>query len=510
MTQKKSLSTTDPLILIGIFITAKFLLHLFTNTIYGFHRDELLYMALGDHLMWGFQEVPPSIAVFAKLSGFIFSDTLAGYRFFPAVTGAATVGLALLSVRILGGKQLAILITGITLLLSPLFLRMNTLFQPVTFDVFYWTLILWLVLRVVNASAKPSDWIWLGVAFGLGMLNKYSIPFIAIPVALGLILTPNRFLLKSRWPWISIGIALLVWLPNLIWQIKNQFPVFDHMAELRSNQLVHVSALDFISGQVLLSLFVGLLFIPGLIWLIRSKEFRILAWIYGFSLLLFVLLSGKSYYLAGIYPILIAAGGVWFESWTASGKKWKVSLFGLLCLLNLPLVPYGLPLLPVDTMKSYSAFMAENAAMTPPLVWEDDTVHDLPQDYADMFGWEEQVRSVTTVYYNLPDSIRNETVIMTSNYGQAGALAHFGEVYNLPYPVSIASSFYFFGPGNLPGKYIIAVGYDKEDIEHFFAEMELKRIHTSSVARESRVEIWLCKNPKVTLQEAWSGFRDDR
>ncbi len=511
MTSSRYLNLKDPRMLTGILVTFKLLIHLATNSIYGFHRDELLYMALGDHLMWGFQEVPPSIAVLAKLAGTVLGDSVSAYRLFPAMAGMATLLLACLAVIRFGGGYRAVLFTGIALLISPAFLRMNTLFQPVAFDVLYWTVLFYLAPAVAKKTPVPSDWLLLGLALGLGMLNKYAIVFAGIPLAAALLILPSRTVFLTRWPWISAGLALLIWAPNLIWQIRNQFPVVDHMAELRDSQLVHVSAADFILGQFELNLVAGLLFIPGIWFLVRNPETRIVVWMYGLSFLLFLLFSGKSYYLAGAYPVLFAAGGVWLEAKMAGRfGKWIPGAFALMVLLTLPLIPYGAPVLPVQTMKNYAGWMADHVNLTPPLVWEDDSIHDLPQDFADMFGWEEQVQSVASVWYSLPDSVREKTVIFAENYGQAGALAHFGKAYQLPYPVSLSSSFYFFGPGEKPGTYLLSVGLSREDLAGFFSSVSLKRIHTSDVAREKRVEIFFSEGIKASLQKAWPGFRNNR
>jgi len=202
--------------IILLFIFAKLLFHFITNTNYELHRDSFLYIEQGKHLAWGYASTPPSIGVFAAIARFLFGDTTFGIRFFPALIGASSILLIGIMVKEMGGKSIALVLACVAFLISPAYLRSNTLFQPVSFNQFYWLLSFFFIFRLIKTN-KPVYWILLGIVGGLGILNKHSILIFQASIFLALIATHHRRWFKTWYPYAAALIALLITFPHLLW-----------------------------------------------------------------------------------------------------------------------------------------------------------------------------------------------------------------------------------------------------------------------------------------------------
>ena len=427
---------------------AKLLIHLHAHNIYGLHRDEYLYIAEGDHLGWGYLEVPPMIAVLAKIATGVFGNTVFAVRLFPMLIGALSIFLVGMMVREFGGKRMAQLVAGAAFLLSPAYLGSNNLFQPVSFNQFCWLLSAYWVVRIINTE-QPRYWYFLGITAGLGFLTKYSIVFFLLALAGGFLLTPERKLLRSRHPYQAVGLALLIAAPNLYWQYSYDWPVIRHMSDLAKTQLVHMTPTDFLIPQFLFHWSGTLVWLAGVWGLFRVaqlRSFRVLGWAYVLVLLLLLGLSGKAYYTIGAYAMLLAAGGVVWEQWLKQ-RAWV--LVPVLLLFNAGIIPYGIPLMSVEKMEQYCAYMLENFGVSPPLRWEDGQIRSIPQDFADMHGWDELPQKVAEFYHDLPEEIQEKTLLYGGSYGHAGVLNFYREQYDLPECHSYSSSFIMWAPEDL-------------------------------------------------------------
>lgn len=232
--------------LIFFFALLKLLVHIITYSNYELHRDAYLYYAQSEHLAWGYVAVPPFIAFIGKLATLIFGNTTFGLRFFPALAGAINLIIIGLAVKELGGKKIAITLACLAYLLSPSYLHTNALFQPVSFNHFFWLLSGYLILLMIRRR-NPVIWIWIAIVFGFAFLNKYSIVFLYAAFAISMLVSKYRYLCKSKYFVIAMLVGFLIVLPNLIWQYQNNWPVLQHMSELRETQLVHVHLTDFIT-----------------------------------------------------------------------------------------------------------------------------------------------------------------------------------------------------------------------------------------------------------------------
>ena len=415
-----------------VLVAVKLAVQLVAANQYGFHRDEFLYLAQAEHLAWGYMEVPPMIAFLGALIR-AFGDGIYWIKLFPALFGGASMVILALMVRDLGGRRPAQVLALIAFLVVPAYLRTHHLFQPVFLNQFMWLVLTFLVLRLVR-SGESKYWYWIGVCIGVGMLTKYSMAFPTLGLIAGVLLTDQRKWLTRKEPYVAALIALIIFAPNLWWQFDHNFPVVNHMRVLRETQLVNVSPLGFLTDQLLMLYAGSLLWVPGLFYLFRRKmkTFRILGWMFVLVLGVLLLTSGKSYYTLGIYPVLISAGAVWWEQLYLDRSWLQSALPAFLVFISLGVIPYGVPVLPVESMKKYGMWMAEHAGLTSMLVWEDGIQRELPQDYADMYGWEEMVQNVSRFYHSLPEQERQKCNIWGGSYGHAGAMLLFGEKYDLP------------------------------------------------------------------------------
>ena len=309
--------SSDLAILIYIAL-ATVVIHLFTGGRYGFHRDELATLEDARHLAWGYVAYPPLTPFFARLSLILFGTSLTGFRFFAAVAEAIAVVLTGLMARELGGRRGAQLVAAVAAV--PFCLGGGSLMQYVSFDYLFWVLTAYFVVRLLK-SENPRWWLAIGASIGLGMMSKYSMPFFVAGLLVGLLLTPARRCLTTKWLWLGVAISLLIFLPNLLWQIDNHFISLDFLQHIHARDIRWGRTKNFLPGQLYLTLLAFPLALMGLYFYLFSRaanRFRILGWMYIVTLLLFIIAKGRNYYLAGTYPMLYAAGAVWGEQWLAS------------------------------------------------------------------------------------------------------------------------------------------------------------------------------------------------
>lgn len=487
-----------------ILVIVKLLIHFFTNSNYEIHRDGLLYIALGGHPAAGYVSVPPSIAIFADISRFLFGDTNFGIRFFPAVIGALSILIIGLIIKTLGGRNLAILVAGIAFLLSPAFLRSNTLLQPVSFNQFYWLLSGFFIIKMIKTQ-HPKYWLFLGIAWGLAFLNKYSIVFFVLGFFAALLLTRHRRLIPTWQFAAGMILGLLIALPNLLWQYHHSWPIIGHMQELRETQLVNVGIGHFLTMQLLMNapaLLIWLFGLTALLFFRKLKEYRLVGLMIIFITGLLLFLRGKPYYTLGVYPILFAVGGYAMERYlTCKWKPLSYIVIGLTVITALPIIPFSLPVLPMDKMLRYTEYCI-SVGFTGPMIWEDGEVHKLPQDYADMTGWDELARIVADKYNSLPEEERMECMIYTNNYGEAGAIEYYGDKYGLPEVLCFNESFIFWVPDTVPSSRFIYIG-EGDDLNELFNNVEQVGRITDPYARESGLPVYYCYNSTPLLADEW-------
>ncbi len=410
------------------FIIAKFVLqYALVSPAYDLQRDEYLHLDLANHLAWGYISVPPLtswIAYIIKLLG----NGIFWVKFFPALFGALTILIVWKIIEELKGGLFALVLGSLAILLSVI-LRINILFQPNSFDIFFWTLVYFTFIKYINTT--NSKWLYItAVALGFGILSKYNIVFLLVGLLPAILLAEHRKIFLKKELYISIAIAFVIVLPNFIWQYKNDFPTFNQLQELARTQLVNVDRFGFVKEQflffsssiiVLLAAFVALLFYRPF------KKFRLFFYSYCITLAIYIFLKAKAYYAIGLYPLLIAFGSVYLERLLTGGWKRYVKPV-LIVLVIASSIPFILIAFPIVSPRKIS----ENSKRYEKLGllrWEDGKEHNLPQDFADMIGWSDLAKKVDAAYENLED--KTHTLVFCDNYGQAGAINYYSKFKNI-------------------------------------------------------------------------------
>ncbi len=494
-------------IVIGSIAVACFLLHLIINFsgAYGFFRDELYYIACSDHLAWGYVDQPPFSLFLLKLSRIIFGDSLTAIRIVPIVMHSATIVVTGLMVKEMGGKIFAIFIACLVIALSPIHLGMSLIYSMNSIDIFIWALAVYLMIKILNTE-KQALWIWLGIVLGIGLLNKISLLFLGSGIFVGLILT-NRQYFTTRGPYIAGGIAAALFLPYVLWNITHDFAHLEFIENASSSKYAGLNALSFIKDQLLfLNPISTPLWISGLLALFLFaplKKYKIIGVIYLTALAILLLnKTSKGEYLAPAYASLFTAAAIVVEQ-KLSGKHliWIRYAYSVLLIITAGfLMPMVLPVLSVDRYISYS-----KALGIVPSSSEGKKLSDLPQFYADMFGWKEKARDVATVYNTLSEDEKADCAIVSSNYGRCGAIDFFGVQYGLPKSIGTHNNYWIWGPRNYTGSVVIILGGTLENHIDDFESVTLAGVSTCThcMPYENNVSIFVGRGFKYNLKDVW-------
>lgn len=492
-----------------IFVAIKVVLNLFAMPHFGFQRDEMLHLALGDHLDWGFKEVPPVVAVMGRLSTVLFGSSVFAARVFCTICAGLIVWFTGLITVELGGRKFAITLSCLAIILSPAFMASEYLLQPVVFDQFWWVLTVYLVVKYINTSSVKYLY-FIGIAVGLGLLTKYTMAFFALALIIGLLITKQRRILFNKHMLGAIGIAVILFLPNVFWQFNHHLPLVTHMKELRETQLDYIKPSDFISQQLLVNGIDMILWLTGFFFLIFSfklRKYQFLAFGYIAIFIFLLEMSGKDYYIFGAYPMLFAAGGFGFERWIKNSYALRGVLITVFIVPNLVLLPMLLPVLSLDqTVEFFSYFQKNLPAFNFASTWEDHKLHPTTQDYGDMLGWDELSKIVADTYNNLTPEQQKHTIIIADNYGEAGAIHHYGKQYHLPEIISLDSSFGLWAPPDVSdAQYIIFIddndGKNAEKIRPTVESIKKMGDIENPLAREVGTGVYLLTHPKPVFNQ---------
>lgn len=405
-------------ILLG-FILLKFILqYALISPNYDLQRDEYLHLDQAHHLAWGFQSVPPFTSWVSYLI-YLLGNSIFWVKFFPALFGALTILVVWKAIEALNGNLFA-LILGATCVLFSALLRLNTLYQPNSFDVLSWTTFYFVVIKYFKT--ENIKWLYIGtLVFAVSFLNKYNVVFLTIGLLPAVLLTDQRKLFINKHFYFASFIGLIIISPNLIWQFKNNFPVVHHLHELANTQLVNVNRLDFLKSQVFF--FIGSLFVIfsalyALIFYKPFEKYRTFFWVVIFTLLVFIYCKAKDYYAIGLYPIYISFGAVFLADKVKQGWK-KILQPVFIAIPVLFFIPMYFVVFP-NKSPAYIIAHKQTYQKLGMLHWEDGKDHELPQDFADMLGWKELSVKVDSIYAKFPN--KEKTLILCDNYGQAGAI----------------------------------------------------------------------------------------
>jgi len=483
----------------------KVLIHLPVLTRYGYHHDELYFIACGRHLSVGYVDHAPLVPWIAWLSTTLFGESLFALRILATLSTAMTVFMVGLLAKRLGGGRFAQVVAGVGMIIAPVFLRTGNMLCLPAFEPLFWVLASYMVVRIIQEN-NLRLWLWVGIIVGAGMLNKHSMLFFGFGLVVGMLLTPMRKHFKSPWLYAGGGIALLIILPNLIWQMHNDWPTLNFLLNLKAGVMSGISAIQFMAGQLLyLHPFNAVLWISGLVYFLFSKtgkSYRVLGWIWVSVFILLLVTKSKIYYMAPAYAAIIAGGGMALERWVLrKGKKWlKPAFISFLLMGGILLGPISVPYMDIDTTESYINTITFG---------QFKNIYELTADLRGMFGWEKRVKTVADVFNSLSPEEQKQSVIWAFGYGNAGAIDHFGKKYGLPNAVSLTLSYWLWGVPEGKGEIVIGMGIRKKDIEHIFdevevaAEVELEHVNPW----QTPFSVVVCRSPKKPLADIWKKNR---
>lgn len=489
-------------LVVALAVTA---LHLATARGYGIFRDELYYLACAEHLDWGYVDHPPLVAVMLAAVKSALGTTLIALRAVPAVLACVTAWLAAAMARQFGGGGFAQTLAAVAVALAPQYLGMLSLYSMNAMDLAIWAG-LSLTVAVILKSGDGRGWLVFGALAGLGLQNKLTVLVLCFGVAAGLLLARRWEQMRDWRLWAGAGIALATIAPHFVWQAAHGWPTAEFVRNAAATKNVDFAPVAFLGIQALMMNPVSLpVWVAGLVYLLRATEgrrFRVLGFAYLAVLGLMLTQNSKPYYMAGIYPLLYAAGGVAVERMSRrAGLGWlRAASMGLLVISGAALAPLAKPLLSVDNYVAY----AERLGVKAP----SDERHEmgrLPQHFADMHGWRELAEAVARVHRALPEEDRGRACVYGQNYGQAGAIDHFGPALGLPRAMSGHNSYWMWGPGECDGQVVIIVGGRREDHARAFETVEEGGRFESRDAMpyEARKTIWVARRIREPLAEAW-------
>jgi hypothetical protein len=470
-----------------------------------YHRDELLYFSLGEHPDFGFATVPPMIGWLAWLLQQLLGHGLFAVRILPALMSGVMIFLVAGIAKNLGGSKYAELLAAVGFTVAGFALRTFSLFMPVFLDVFFWTLIIFIVIRYIN-SDNDKYLIYFGIVAGLSVMNKYLIGVLFVGLLVIILFTRYRTVFAKKMFWLGIAAGFLICLPNIVWQFVHNLPVINHLSELERTQLVNVDRVTFLLEQLMMGAMASVLSLAGLLFILINRKvakYRFLGFLMLFVIISLMLLRGKSYYTIGIYPFLFAAGAVSYD--LILKKPWsRIALPALLILLTLPVLPMGLPIYKSKGLVKYFSVVENKYGVVVGRRFEDNSIHSLPQDYADMIGWEELTRIADSAYNMIED--KKAAFIYCENYGQAGAITIIGKKYGLPQAVCFSESFRYWIPHEFNPDITSMVYINDEpgdDVKEFFRVITKIGSISDPDAREFGTGVFLCQEPVDSFNKFW-------
>ncbi len=470
------------------------LLHIATNARYGFHRDELQFLADARHLDWGFVAYPPFTAAVERLSMAIFGLWLPGLRLFSVLAQATAIVIAGAMARDLGGRTSAQALTAFAVAFSPLPLFEGTEFQYSSFDYLWWVLASWAFLRLLR-SGNPRWWLLIGASLGLGLETKYSILFYIAGLLGAMLLTQGRRWFLNRWFWAGVALTLLIVLPNAIWQIQHNLISYRFLQHIHARDVRIGRTAGFFHDQLVICFNIAAVPIAlvGLISVFRSRTYRPIAWLFVLTIALFAIAKGRGYYTSPLYPMLLAAGSAAWERWLAPRsailrRSLATLVFAGIAAIGAYATAILVPLASSGPLRSFA--MAHSG------------------DLREETGWDTMLRSIAQVRDSLSPEQQAHLGLILGNYGEAGAVEIFGPAYHLPPPITGTNSFWLRTyPASQPTTNIV-LGVGDEDREAQFTGCHLAaRIPyppgQNNEESNDHAEIYLCGPPRLPWPELW-------
>ena len=476
---------------------------------YGFFIDELYFMACSKRLAWGYVDQPPLSIALLWMMQHLFGNSIFVIRILPALSIAATVFITGLIARRLGGGLVSMLLSGLAVMIMPVFLVFGSFYSMNCFEPLIWTTIVFFVIKMIQED-HPHYWIQIGNLMGLGLEMKHTMALYIAALLIGFLFSDKRRLLFNRWIlWGGLACFIII-LPNLIWQVVNHFPSLELYRNSFGSKNINKSYLQVLIEQIIFAnplsfplWFTGLVilaFTPG-------RKYRLL--LYAYIFLLLVMMAGHSSRpdrISAIYTFFMASGAVAIEQhlkpfWR---KFTQASIAILMVSGGVLLAPVFCPLLPPSVTKNHISRLGLHLDLE-----EGKKGEPIPQWLADRIGWPEFAEQVSQVYHALPANERQNAVIISSNYGTAGALEYYGPGLGLPKVYATHNSYHSWGPPSDTVHVYIGVFIDIDYARRNFESVEESVVfHCPDCTRPQRnVPIYILRGPKFSMGKEWKNFK---
>ncbi len=465
---------------------------------YGFHRDEMYFLACAQHLQASYVDQPVLTPLLAWAALKLFGLSLAGLRTWPALAAWATVVVSGLTAREFGGGRRAQLLAAIAVATMPVLLAADHLAGPTAFDMLAWAGLALIVTRI-GRTGDTRWWLAGGMVLGLGLANKHSVGFFAVALFIGALLSGGRRAVLNRWLAAGAVIAAAFTIPDIWWQAQHQWATIAMSRTLNQENGGLGNISSWIIGQLLMASLVLLwVWVAGLRFLWRSERplRRALAWAYGLLFVFFALTAGaKIYYLAGAYVYLLAAGAVAVDGWLQARPGRMRNVMLATALATAVVLPIVLPVLPPADIGT--------SKVNPEL--------------AESVGWPQLVSTVRTVWTSLPPRQRADAEIFAANYGEASAINELGRGTGLPEAVSGHNTYWWWGPGNPHASTVVAVMPGPVDgtgnsayLRQFFTGVRVVATLSNPYGirnQEWDGHVYLCTGPRRPWGQLWPRLR---
>ena len=507
--QGKRSFLSDGMAIVWAIAIAKLVFHIYFNNRYGYFRDEFDYMSCGDHLQWGYVDQPPMIPFLIHICHAVLGDSLRAIRFIPALASSLLVVQTAVLARELGGRRYAQLLSALCIVIAPQYLSNASLLTTNCLEPNLWMGCAYFAILAIK-KADPRYWLWFGVCAGLGLQEKYSIATFGFGMVVGLLLTEQRKVFLNKWIWIGGAAAFLIFLPNVLWNMHYGWPFVQLMRAIRAEgrDVVLGPVAFFFQQTLLLDPIVAPIWIAGVFGLLFWKPlrpYRALGWCYVVTYVVFDVLHGKSYYLAPIYPMLLAAGAFVVETALDRPESGRPRLQWVKPVIALILLASGIHLLPITVpVLSPEKFLAYTKTLPfkLPVTEHSHAQAALPQWYSDQFGWKEIADETEVAWNQVPQAERADCGIFAQDYGQAGAIDFFGGKHGLPGAMSGDRTYWLWGPRGYSGNCMIVLDDREEVLQRYWSDVQY--VGTSApnpYALEQQIPVFLCKGKRI---DSWA------
>lgn len=463
---------------VALFAATKLAVTVSVSNRYGWHGDELYFVAASRHLDFGYVDFPPIVPLLASADQALAPGSLVALRLLAALAGCAVLVLTALAARELGASTRAQAWAALGLLLSPVFLGANALFHTASFDQLAWAAAVFVFARLLRTGDQRL-WLPIGLVVGIGLETKHTMVALPIAIFAGLLATNRRSMLLTVWPWLGAAVALLIFLPNLIWQATHDWISLQYVLSHRGHTdgpfaYWWQQALIFINPVFLVPV------VMGLLTLRKDQQFGALTYVFVAVLLIFFVLGGKSYYAAPIYPLGYAAGAMWLDE-RLRRKIWIGGLGAAATAVTLVLATALLPIAPVPN-----------------------------STFNDEIGWPELAQQTAQAYDSIPADQRDRAMIVAHYYSQASAIDFYGPALGLPDAVSPHLTFWYWAPARMDPMTVVMVGFTLDQANQLFNDCRQVGTVTNSLGLHNNTygaPILVCSNPRKPLWQAWKSLQ---